>query len=691
MDLLNGPIADALSRTLFHFMWEGAVIALMLAAAIRIFRPASASIRYGLACAAMLAMVAAFGLTLAWYWPHSTAVAIPSNAPRLRVPPPVPFAWPATASPGATSRLNWIVLAWMLGAGLLSLRSLTAWIAAIRLKHSRTFPASEIWREKLERLRDRIRLSRPVTLLESCLTDVPVVVGFLRPAILVPAALFTGFPPDQLELILIHELAHIRRCDYLINLLQSIVEDVLFYHPAVWWVSSVIRAERENCCDDIVVAETHNARGFAAALAALEQNRWAAQEAALAANGGHLMNRVRRLLEGRDHSPAIAPVFFASLLPVVLVIAASASHAQSVAAPPPLAKAPAPRPPVLVAQARPDPGTQATPQPATQSGPAQDVAQSEESLKQHLESPYTKWLNQEVTYLISDEERRAFRRLETDEEREEFIEQFWLRRDPTPSTEENEYREEHYRRIAYANDSFSSNGVPGWKTDRGMIYINYGPPDERDEHRSGGVYQRPIEEGGGQTSTYPFERWRYRYIEGIGKDVNIEFVDTTRTGDFHMTTDPAEKDALLYVPGTGLTLVEQIGLASKEDRFTRTDGTRLGTGTMPLPASMDQFRRLEAFAQLQAPKPAVPTVVPPEDAVIEDIVFQGTRRVAQDVLRNTIKTHPGDKFDKGALDHDMRALWNTQRFTDIRLTYERGKTGWIVNFTVVETPPPPRN
>ncbi len=648
-NFLSGPIAAGLSRALFHFLWEGALIALALAVAIHVFRPSSAAIRYGLACTAMLAMVAAFAVTLAGFWPHSASVTIQSNAPRLRVPPPVPFAWPETAPAGAASHLNWIVLAWMLGAGLFSLRSLMAWVAAMRLKRSGVCAAAEVWRTKLARLGERIRLSRPVTLLESCLTDVPVVVGFLRPAILVPAALFTGFPPDQLELILIHELAHIRRRDYLVNLLQSVVEDVLFYHPAVWWVSSVVRAERENCCDDIVVAETHNARGFAAALAALEQNRWTAHEAALAANGGRLMNRVRRLLEGRDRprlgfAPCAAPVFFASLLPVILAIAASASHAQSVAPPPLLPAAPAPRPPVLAAQAQP------VPAPAPQAAPAPAAALPE--------TPYKKWLDQEVVYIVSDAERQAFRRLTTDEEREKFIEQFWLRRDPTPDTEKNEYREEHYRRIAYANENFGvANGVPGWKTDRGMIYIKYGPPDERDEHRTGGVYQRPIEEGGGQTTTVPFEKWRYRYIEGLGNDVNIEFVDTARNGEFHMTMDPAEKEALLYVPGAGL----------------------------------DQFTRLEQFANLQAPKPDVPLVVPPEGAVIEDIVFRGTRRVAQDVLRNTIKTHPGDKFDKVALDRDMRALWNTQRFNDIRLTYERGQTGWIVNFTVVEIPPPPRN
>jgi len=223
---------------------------------------------------------------------------------------------------------------------------------------------------------------------------------------------------------------------------------------------------------------------------------------------------------------------------------------------------------------------------------------NEDKLRKELETPYKKWLNEEVDYIITDEERKAFSRLQTDDEREQFIEQFWMRRDPTPDTEENEYREEHYRRIAWANEQFAS-GIPGWKTDRGRIYIKFGPPDERDEHPSGGTYDRPIEEGGGTTSTFPFEKWRYRYIEGIGNDVNIEFVDTTMTGEFHMSMDPSEKDALTNVPGAGLTLYEQLGLACKTDRFTRTDGTRLGTGAMPMPASMDQFTRLEQFAKLQ--------------------------------------------------------------------------------------------
>lgn len=227
----------------------------------------------------------------------------------------------------------------------------------------------------------------------------------------------------------------------------------------------------------------------------------------------------------------------------------------------------------------------------------------EKALRKELETPYKKWLNEDVGYIITDEERKAFSRLTTDEERQQFVEQFWLRRDPTPDTEENEFKEEHYRRIAYANEHYAS-GIPGWKTDRGRIYIMYGPADEVESHPSGGTYERPIEEGGGTTSTYPFEKWRYRYIEGIGNDVNIEFVDPTMSGEYHMTMDPSEKDALLYVPGAGLTMYEQMGMSSKTDRFTRTDGTHLGTGNMPMPESMNEFTRLENFAKLQKP-PAI--------------------------------------------------------------------------------------
>jgi GWxTD domain-containing protein len=233
---------------------------------------------------------------------------------------------------------------------------------------------------------------------------------------------------------------------------------------------------------------------------------------------------------------------------------------------------------------------------------AKQRKKNEKALKQELRGPYKKWLDEDVVWIISDEERAAFKQLSNDEERDQFIEAFWQRRDPTPDTEENEYKEDHYRRIAYANEHFAA-GIPGWKTDRGRIYIMYGPADEIESHPSGGSYERPIEEGGGETSTFPFEDWRYRYLEGIGQEVIIEFVDTCMCGDFHMTMDRSEKDALLYTPNAGLTLYEQMGLASKTQRFTGGGLERLGAGPNSADLQTKEFDRLEQFAKLQAPPP----------------------------------------------------------------------------------------
>src|SRR5438045_2658243 len=215
-----------------------------------------------------------------------------------------------------------------------------------------------------------------------------------------------------------------------------------------------------------------------------------------------------------------------------------------------------------------------------------------------LDSAYRQWLTEDVNYIISPDERNAFLQLDTNEEREQFIEQFWLRRSSNPDLPDNDFKEEHYRRIAYANEHFAS-GIPGWKTDRGRMYIMWGPADEVDSHPSGGTYDRPMEEGGGSTSTYPWETWRYRYMEGIGENVIWEFVDPSGSGEYHLTMDPSEKDALLHVPGAGLSLLESMGMASKTDRFSRSDGTNLPTTMGGQPASMNEFNRLEQFAKVQ--------------------------------------------------------------------------------------------
>ncbi len=217
-----------------------------------------------------------------------------------------------------------------------------------------------------------------------------------------------------------------------------------------------------------------------------------------------------------------------------------------------------------------------------------------------LETPYKQWLNEDVVYIISPEERQAFLQLETNEEREQFIEQFWLRRSGNPDLPDNDFKEEHYRRIAYANEHFAS-GIPGWKTDRGRMYIMWGPADEVESHPTGGTYDRPMEEGGGSTSTYPWETWRYRYMEGIGENVIWEFVDPSGSGEYRLTMDPSEKDALLHVPGAGLSLLESMGMASKTDRFSRSDGTNLPRSLGGEPASMNEFTRLEQYSKAFRP------------------------------------------------------------------------------------------
>ncbi len=214
-------------------------------------------------------------------------------------------------------------------------------------------------------------------------------------------------------------------------------------------------------------------------------------------------------------------------------------------------------------------------------------------------APYRTWETEEVPYIISKEELDAFHRLTTNEEREQYIEEFWRRRNPDPDSPENSYREEHYRRIAYANERFSS-GIPGWKTDRGHIYILWGPPDEIASHPTGGTYDRPAEQGGGSTVTYPWELWRYRHLEDIGDNIEIEFVDPSGSGEYHITMDPGEKDALAKVPGAGLSTCEQLGLCSKAQRFTNTNGT-----TMPAPlggvSNFDEFDNISRYFAVQRP------------------------------------------------------------------------------------------
>jgi Zn-dependent protease with chaperone function len=314
------PGVEALGWTLLHFVWEGAAIALALGAVLGIL--SSSRVRYAAACAALAAMLVSFGLTFLELMPLGVETGI---ARRVTFLGPVPGKVAGSIEPhgiGVWSRFGelapWIAVLWMGGVAIFCLRRMAGWMAARRLRRTGVCRPDKGWQRRLDELAGRLRVSKPVTLLESCLADAPVVIGYLRPVILIPIGLLTGLPPAQIESILIHELAHIRRHDYLMNLLQVFAESFLFFHPAMWWISGLIRAERENCCDDCVVAMTGDAHEYAVALAALEQNRTMSQNAALAATGGKLTNRIRRLLRqpqrpGAGFTPILAACFVVRL------------------------------------------------------------------------------------------------------------------------------------------------------------------------------------------------------------------------------------------------------------------------------------------------------------------------------------------------------------------------------------------
>jgi len=488
---MSTSLINAMGLTLAHFLWEGAVIVLLLL----VFWRAEARIRYAAACAALAAMPVACALTFAIVWQGSPAASI-THAPLLPPAPSSSLGTFAAWSAKSYSLWAWVVPLWLAGVAMFYLRGIGGWVAARRLRTAGVRPLSAEWQERFAALCARLGINHGVSLIESCITEVPVVIGYLRPVVLLPAGMVTGLTVEQVETLLIHELAHIRRHDYLVNLLQSAVEGLLFYHPAVWWVSHVIRTERENCCDDTVVAVRGDARGYAGALAALESMR--APEAVLAASGGNLVKRVRRLLR-QPEGPQASPV---TTLAAIALVAGAATLLSAWQQDPPSPQRPAPRSAGTVAQVQTKEGEVRRP-------PQRPVA-----------DPYRKWLNEDVAYIITNDERATFRSLESQDEKERFIEEFWKRRDPTPGTVENEAKEEHYRRIAYSNETFADDTLPGWKTDRGRVYIVYGPPDEKESHPS---------------LTPPSEQWLYHYIEGMGRNVIIEF-----TGDhMRMTVDPS--------------------------------------------------------------------------------------------------------------------------------------------------------
>jgi GWxTD domain-containing protein len=475
IQLLRSPLADAVGWTIIHSIWEGAILAAVLGAVLLITQSPRA--RYAAACTAMLVQVLACTLTLTYLSPSTeqqvatvSVTGIPSGL--LHTPLQGSGQWDFQLAALAP----WLTLLWITGVAMFSLRSFAGFLSVARLRRRGVCCAGADWQARLSALSAKLRLSRTVQLIESCFADTPVVIGHLRPVILVPLGMLTGYPAAQVEAILLHELAHIRRHDYLVNAIQRALEGLFFYHPAVWWVSAVIRAEREKCCDDIAVAVSGNAREYAAVLTALEEKRWTAAEPALAITGGSLMNRIRRLLYPQAPKAAWTPVLAAVIC--LLTIAFGLGAWQSDAADPSAA---------------------------------------------HMERLHefamflSNSLGSNAAYTLADvEEREAYMKLTTDEERHNFLMQFWLRRNPGMSVQD--LHPEIDRRLTYADQHFQTTaGLPGSQTDRGRMYVIYGAPDEIESHPNDGK-----------------EEWAYHRLQGNNGMKTFTFVDSSRTGEYRL-------------------------------------------------------------------------------------------------------------------------------------------------------------
>ncbi|HTV82152.1 MAG TPA: GWxTD domain-containing protein [Acidobacteriaceae bacterium] len=455
------PGIHALGWTLLHFCWEGAAVGVALALALAVIPRRAARLRYAAACAAMALMaalpLATFARLALEAGPAGERMAQPTGMAAgvgAGLSPASAETWVERCVEGLNAALPDVIGFWLAGV-LILLGRLNVGLLATRRLRARASAAGAEMETLLRRLAERTGVRRVVRLLHSAQVQAPTVMGWLRPAILMPVGCLAGMSAEQVEAVLAHELEHIRRNDYVVGVVQAVVETALFYHPAVWWVSRQMRREREACCDDAAVRVNGDKVAYARALTMLETRRGVAL--AMSATGGNLKIRIGRML-GVQETPAMSRLGAVGLLVVMLAgagVLAGAVRAQ------------------------------------TTSGPA---------TAQH-KTVWQAWVDQDVRWIITPDEKQAFLRLKTDEERREFVKQFWERRNPTPGSAVNEYRAAYYRRMAYANQHFGEGGEQGWATDRGHVYLVYGPPDSIDAYPTGG-----------HGEAAPWETWHYREI-----------------------------------------------------------------------------------------------------------------------------------------------------------------------------------
>ncbi|HEY1744424.1 MAG TPA: GWxTD domain-containing protein [Granulicella sp.] len=556
MNMLSVPTIHAIGWTLLHFCWQGALVAVLMFCILSLLHGRSSQARYIVACSALVLMTALPLITYVHLVMATRSYNGEFFGPALQMPS-VSGGGGVSFSEPLLDRITYILdrslplLMFLWGTGVLFVfgRLGLGLVVAHRIKSTASFPLPEELHASFYRLARRLSITRPVQLINSAIVQVPTLIGWFRPVVLIPLGCLSGLSTAQIEAILAHELAHIRRHDYLVGVLQSIVEALLFYHPAVWWVSKTIRKERENCCDDIAVEIGGNALIYAKALSSLEEHRSTMPAFTLGVTGGNLTMRIKRLL-GLQRSPApTQPVAFGILTLVIAVAAVSVGtmvRAQSTITTQPAlphtqpaaasgtANNPAADSSLVSQSASLNPSTAPTlprTQPSAASGSVNNLAVDTNSVTQPsspnpstapaLSSEYQNWLHEDVRWDITPAERAAFLSLGSDAERDYFIEQFWLRRDPAGAPAYT-YRTEHYGRIAYANQHFAAS-IPGWETDRGRIYILYGRPFSIDSFPSGT-----------SSSDEPRETWYYRSAPGLGENIELTFVDACKCGNYHL-------------------------------------------------------------------------------------------------------------------------------------------------------------
>src|SRR3984957_483954 len=489
-------IAHAAGWTLLHFLWQGALIAIILACVLALLSRQSAQPRYLASCAALVLMAILPLITFASIVAaeHSGAntflISIPLSISVIGhgfAASPEPFPYRIAAE--LDRSMPTVLAVWLAGVVLLFVRLGIGLISAQRMVSAATQPPPHDLLQVFHRIASRIEVTGPIRLLHSALVQVPTVIGWLRPVVLIPLGCLSGLSPNQVEAILAHELSHIRRHDYLVSVLQSIVEALLFYHPAVWWVSRHIRREREHCCDDLAVQYAEDALAYARALSLLEEHRSALPAIALGANGGILTMRIKRLL-GCKESVAAPQLVALTLLGIVLVATGvcvtttGGAQNNSTGLQRPQYD---PRAVDIAAEDIREPLVNQVPAPSSSPRSAKETPSSP-AIAPH----YQAWLDQDVRWLISPQERAAFFQLTRDAERDYFIDQIWQRRNSAGSAP-NTYRAEHYRRITYANEHFANAGVAGWESDRGRIYVVNGAPGTIESHPSSAPYGHPYE------------------------------------------------------------------------------------------------------------------------------------------------------------------------------------------------------